>query len=75
MIIKQYKHPKWLGYFDFDFAGCKTDRKSTSCTCHFIVSTLVSWHIKKQNSVALLTAEAEYISAGSCCAQIIWMRQ
>ena len=64
-----------IGYSGFDFAGSKTDRKSTSGTCHFIGSALVSWHSKKQNSVALSTAEVEYISAGSCCAQILWMKQ
>ena len=37
--------------------------------------SLVSWSSKKQNSVALSTAEAEYISAGSCCAQLLWMKQ
>ena len=63
-----------VGYFDSDFARCKTDRKSTSDTCHFIGFTLVSWHSKKQNSVVLSTIEVEYICAGSCCAQIIWMR-
>ena len=57
-----------VGYSDSDFAGCKTDRKSTSGTCHFIGSTLVPWHRNKQNSVALSTAKAEYISSGSCCA-------
>jgi hypothetical protein len=31
--------------------------------------------LKKQNSVALSTAEAEYIAAGYCCAQLLWMRQ
>jgi hypothetical protein len=35
----------------------------------------VSWASKKQNSVALSTAEAEYIAAGHCCAQFLWMRQ
>ena len=25
--------------------------------------------------MALSTAEAEYISAGSCCAQLLWMKQ
>jgi hypothetical protein len=30
---------------------------------------------KKQNLVALSTAEAEYIAAGHCCAQLLWMRQ
>ena len=34
----------------------------------------MSWSSKKQNSVALLTAEAEYILAGSCCAQLLWMK-
>ena len=63
------------GYSDSDFAGCKTDRKSTSGTCHLIGPALVSWHSKKQNSVALSTAEAEYVAAGSCCAQILWMKQ
>jgi len=36
--------------------------------------SLVSWSSKKQNSVALSTAEAEYIAGGSCCAQILWMK-
>jgi hypothetical protein len=35
----------------------------------------VSWASKKQNSVALSTAEAEYIVAVHCCAQLLWMRQ
>jgi hypothetical protein len=35
----------------------------------------VSWVSKKQNSVALSTAEAEYIASGHCCAQLLWMRQ
>jgi len=30
---------------------------------------------KKQNSVALSTAEAEYIATGACCAQIHYMKQ
>ena len=34
----------------------------------------VSWSSKKQNSVALSTTEAEYISAGSSCAQLLWMK-
>jgi hypothetical protein len=35
----------------------------------------VSWASKKQNSVALSTAKAEYIAAGHCCAQLLWMSQ
>jgi hypothetical protein len=35
----------------------------------------VSWALKKQNSVALSTIEAEYIAAGHCCVQLLWMRK
>jgi hypothetical protein len=35
----------------------------------------VSWTSKKQNSVALSTAEVEYIVMGACCAQILYMKQ
>jgi hypothetical protein len=64
-----------IGYSDADYAGCKIDRKSTSEICQFLGRSLVSWASKKQNSVALSTAEPEYIAAGHCCAQLLWMRQ
>ena len=57
-----------LGYSDSDFAGSRVDRKSTSGGCHLLGRSLVSWSSKKQNFVALSTAEAEYIAAGACCA-------
>jgi hypothetical protein len=56
-----------IGYSNADWAGCKIDRKSTSGTCQFLGRSLVSWASKKQNSIALSTAEAEYIAAGHCC--------
>jgi hypothetical protein len=68
-----------IGYLDFDYAGCKVDRKSTSGTCQFLGRflgrSLVSWSSKKQTSVALSTAGAEYVAAGQCCVQLLWMRQ
>jgi hypothetical protein len=64
-----------IGYSDADWAGCKIYRKSTSGTCQFLGRSLMSWASKKPNSVALSTAEAEYIAAGHCCAQLLWMRQ
>jgi hypothetical protein len=64
-----------IGYSDSDYARCKVDRKSTSGTCQFLGRSLVSWSSKKQTSVALSTAEAEYVAAGQCCAQLLWMRQ
>jgi hypothetical protein len=43
--------------------------------CQFLGRSLVSWNSKKQNCVALSTAEAEYVAASACCAQLLWMRQ
>ena len=37
--------------------------------------SLVYWTSKKQNSMAMSTAEAEYIAAGACCAEILYMKQ
>jgi hypothetical protein len=64
-----------IGYSNADYVGCKIDRKRTSGTCQFLGKSLVSWASKKQNSIALSIAEAEYIIAGHCCAQLLWMRQ
>jgi hypothetical protein len=60
-----------IRYFDSDYAECKVERRSTSGTCQLLGRALVSWSSKKQNSVALSTAEAKYIAVGSCCAQIL----
>ncbi|CAN1339431.1 Retrovirus-related Pol polyprotein from transposon TNT 1-94 [Linum perenne] len=63
-----------VGYSDSDFAGSSFDRKSTTGVCQFLGPCLVSWSSKKQGSVALSTAEAEYVAAGSCSTQILWIR-
>jgi hypothetical protein len=64
-----------IGYSDSDYTGCKINRKNTFGTCQLLRRSLVSWSSKKQNSVALSTAEAEYVSADGCCAQLLWMKQ
>ena len=64
-----------LGYSDSDYGGCRIDRKSTSGICQFFGSRLISWASKKQTSVSTSTTEAEYIAAGSCCSQILWLKQ
>jgi hypothetical protein len=59
------------GFSDADFAGCLLHRKSTSGTCQFLGSSLVSWSFRKQSSVAQSTTEAEYVAAASCCSQLL----
>ncbi|XP_033513191.1 secreted RxLR effector protein 161-like [Nicotiana tomentosiformis] len=64
-----------IGYVDADYACDLVDRKSTSGMAYFLGSCLISWGIRKQNSVALSTAEAEYVAAASSCAQLLWIKQ
>nr|GEV51698.1 copia protein [Tanacetum cinerariifolium] len=61
-------------YADADHAGCQDIRRSTSGSAQFQGDKLVSWSSKKQQSTAISTTEAEYITMSGCCAQILWMR-
>jgi hypothetical protein len=62
------------GYSDANWAENPDDRKSTSSGCFYVGNNLVAWMSKKQASISLSTAEAEYIAAGSCCTQLLWMK-
>eukprot|EP00253_Pinus_taeda_P024187 PITA_24187 len=58
-----------------DWAGSPTDKKSTSRGIFSIRLTTVSWYNKKQRSVALSSAEAEYMAASLATCEAIWMRK
>ena len=62
-------------FTDADWAGSVDDQKSTHGAAFFLRNCLVSWSSKKQSSISLSIAEAEYIVAVSCCTQVIWMKQ
>ena len=62
-------------YSDADWAGNANDKKSTLGGCFYVGNNLVSWISKKQNSISLSTAEVEYIAAGSCYTQLLWMQK
>ncbi|GKD11374.1 hypothetical protein Tco_1191059 [Tanacetum coccineum] len=63
-----------IAYSDADLAGCNDDCKSTSGGIQFLEYKLVSWSSKKQDCTAMSTAEAEYVSLSTFCAQVIYMR-
>ena len=62
-----------VGYSDSDWAGDINDRKSTSGYVFLVNGTAVSWKSQKQQSVALSTAEAEYMALSSAAQEAIWM--
>ena len=63
-----------IAYTDTDYARSRIDRKSTGGSCQLLGNMIVYWFCKKQNSVALSTAEAEYVAVGNYYAQMLWMK-
>lgn len=61
-------------YVDADWAGDSSDRKSTSGYLTKINHSTVIWCSKKQATVAISTAEAEYVAAAIAIQDVIWLR-
>ena len=59
------------GYIDSDWVGCASDRRSTSVCCFGLGLAVVSWFSRKQQSVALSLAEAEYMAASLASCEAI----
>eukprot|EP00253_Pinus_taeda_P010237 PITA_10237 len=72
---RQEDEVKLCGFMDADWAGSAMDRKSTSRGIFSIGSTKISWYSRKQRSVALSSAEAEYMAASLAACEAIWMRK
>ncbi|GKE79772.1 hypothetical protein Tco_1549772 [Tanacetum coccineum] len=70
----QYRGFDLKGYSDSNYASCNMDRKSTSGACQLLGGKLVCWSAKKQQSVAMSSAEAEYVAVAGCCANILWIK-
>jgi hypothetical protein len=60
---------------DADWAGSPTDIKRTSGGIFSIRYTVVSWYSRKQRSMELNSAEAEYMAASQAACEAIWMRK
>ena len=63
-----------IGFCDADYAGDRIERKSTSGNYQFLGENSISWASKRQATIVMSTAEAEYISVASCCTQLLWMK-
>jgi hypothetical protein len=74
LLNKKSDDYKLIGYCDADYVGDRIDRKSTSGSCQLLGDNLISWSSKRQSTIALSTAKAEYIAAAGCITQILWMK-
>ncbi|XP_074297812.1 secreted RxLR effector protein 161-like [Silene latifolia] len=66
---------KLMGYTDNDWVGSIDDRKSTSGCVFGLGSGAVTWSLKKQETVALSSSEAEYVAAGAAGRHAVWLRK
>jgi len=62
-----------VGYVDSDFAGCKNTRQSTKGNIFVVAGGPVSWETKRQDTVALLTVEAEFMAFSRVTIQALWL--
>ena len=75
IFFKARGHLQVEAYTDADWAGCITDRRSTSGYCTYVGGNLVTWRSKKQNVVARSSAEAEFRAVAQGICEVIWIRR
>ena len=75
LLYKRDSTDVFVGYSDSDFGGDSDDRRSTSGYIFQIGGAGISWRSKKQTSVALSTAEAEYVALSHATQEAVWLRQ
>lgn len=62
-------------YTDSDWAGCTSDRKSTTSYCSFVWGNMVTWKSRKQSVVTRSSAEAEFRAMSQGICEGIWLNQ
>ena len=61
-------------FFDADWVGDPTDRRSTTGYCFLLSSSLISWRSKKQTFVARSSTEAEYRTLADTTSELLYLR-
>lgn len=75
LVYTKDGNDKITGYCDADWASDVCDRKSCTGYIFLLQGGAISWRSHKQQTVALSTAEAEYMSMSSAAQEALWLQQ
>lgn len=64
-----------IGFSDADWAGDQDDRRSTTGNVFLLNGGAMSWLSKKQATVSLSTAEAEYVALSQAAQESTWLKR
>lgn len=75
LSFSKASNSKVSGYCDADWAADLDERRS--CTGYAFIKQggAISWNCKRQPTIALSSAEAEYMSLSACTQEALWFRQ
>ena len=72
LVFRKPKELQSISYADGDYAKCEDTRRSISGNLNTIGGTLTNFCSKKQDTVALSTAESELNSYSLCCQEALF---
>lgn len=64
-----------IGFTNSDWGGSETDGRSTTGGCFNLGAAMISWMSRKQDLVALSSAEVEYVAACEVGKEVVWLKK